>query len=205
MIDTIGDDLPDVNAPLLLADGTKIDPITGEVLKDAPPKMVEVPSATEAVKLVTATRRRIADLPDIPKRMHVVGAVLSYRLFGFDDHEIALATGMTVDQVGRIIMSDAYTTLHDKVVQGILSAEADSVRNIFTQGARDAARNVATMAKRDDALGFRAAQDVLDRAGMRPVDVVEHRHRMDGELHIVHIRRTDNEKLPEIDLDHDAA
>ena len=188
--------LADINEPLLLADGTRIDTTTGEVLYDS---LVEVPSATEAIKLVTKTRKRIADLPDVPQRMHVVGAVLSYRLFGFDDQEIALALNLTEAQVGRIIMSDAFITLHKEVVNGILRSETDNVRSLFEQNARRAAENVVKIASRQDALGFRAARDVLDRAGMRPADVVEHRHMMDGQLQIVHIRRDKEDDLPVIE------
>lgn len=188
--------LADINEPLLLADGTRIDTTTGEVLYDS---LVEVPSATEAIKLVTKTRKRIADLPDVPQRMHVVGAVLSYRLFGFDDQEIALALNLTEAQVGRIVMSDAFVTLHREVVSGILRSETDNVRSLFEQNARKAAENVVKIAARQDALGFRAARDVLDRAGMRPADVVEHRHMMDGQLQIVHIRRDKDDDLPVIE------
>lgn len=190
--------LADINAPLVLADGTKINPVDGTIIEDAP-VLVEVPSNTEAVQLVTKTRRRIADLPDIPQRMHVVGAVLAYKLFGLDETEIALATGMTEDQVGRIIVSDAYSQLHAKAVEGILQADSENVRNLFAQGARAAAQNVVRLAQANNALGFRAAKDVLDRAGMRPADVVEHRHRMDGELHIVHIRRDKQDEIPIIE------
>ena len=37
--------------------------------------------------------------------------------------------------------------------------------------------------------GSAAAQDILDRGGHRPVDVVEHINKMDGELRIVHITK----------------
>lgn len=191
--------LAEVNQPLVLADGTKINPLDGTIIEDASSKMVEVPSAVEAIALVTKTRRRIADLPDIPQRMHVIGAVLAYRLFGLDDTEIALATGMSEDQIGRLTISDAYTSLHTKAIEGILAADADNVRNLFLQGARSAATNVVKMATVPGALGFRAAKDVLDRAGMRPADVVEHRHKLDGELHIVHVRRDKVDELPIIE------
>ena len=191
--------LADINEPLVLADGTKINPVDGTIIEDGPPQMFEVPSHSEAVNLVVRTRRRIADLPDIPARMHVVGAILAYRLFGLDDQEIAIATGMSEAQVGRIIVSDAYTSLHDKAIEGILTAESENVRNLFSQGARTAAQNVVRLAQANNALGFRAAKDVLDRAGMRPIDVVEHRHKMDGELHIVHIRRDKQDEIPTIE------
>jgi hypothetical protein len=191
--------LAEVNEPLVLADGTKINPADGTVIEDAPAELIEIPSHSQAVALITKTRRRIADLPDIPQRMHVIGAVLSYRLFGLDDTEIALATGMTEEQIGRIIVSDAYTSLHEKAIEGILSSDAENVRNLFAQGARKAAQTVTKLSTLPNALGFRAAKDVLDRAGMRPADVVEHRHKLDGELHIVHIRKDTRDELPVVE------
>jgi len=189
-------ELADISTPLQLADGTKIDRTTGEVLGEEAPTLIEVPTHSDAVKIVTKTRRRIADLPDIPKRMHVIGAVLSYSLFGLDEMEIALATGMTVDQVGRVMVSDAYMALRDKSIEGIMSSETESVRALFTQGARIAAQTVTKLAATPNALGFRASQDVLNRAGMRPVDVIEHRHSLEGELRIVHIKRNIGEEIP---------
>lgn len=186
------------NEPLVLADGTKIDPETGEIITEQSTGLVEVPSASEAVRLVTKARKRIADLPDIPQRTHVLGAVLTYHLFGLDDTEIALATGMTVDQVGNLQMTDAFMALRDTVITSILQSEAENVRNLFSQGARDAAKNITSLAKAPNALGFRAAKDVLDRAGMRPADVVEHRHSLEGGLQIVHIRRGENETVPNV-------
>ena len=37
-----------------------------------------------------------------------------------------------------------------------------------------------------------AAKDILDRGGHRPVDIVEHINRMDGELRIVHIKKDES-------------
>ena len=44
-----------------------------------------------------------------------------------------------------------------------------------------------------------AAKDVLDRAGQRPVDVVEHRHKMEGGLTIEYVEKKDD--IPTIDVD----
>ena len=39
-----------------------------------------------------------------------------------------------------------------------------------------------------------AAKDLLDRGGHRPVDIVEHVNKMDGELRIVHIRKDETKE-----------
>jgi hypothetical protein len=46
-----------------------------------------------------------------------------------------------------------------------------------------------------------AAKDFLDRAGHRPADIVEHRHRMDGGLTIEIIRKDKDDVAPMIDME----
>jgi hypothetical protein len=43
-----------------------------------------------------------------------------------------------------------------------------------------------------------AAKDVLDRAGQRPVDIIEHRHKMEGGLTIEYVDKKDD--IPTIDI-----
>jgi len=133
--------------------------------------------------------------------MNAVGAVLSYTLFGLDDEEIAIATKLTVEQVGRIKMGDAYTHMHEQIVRTVLDSETDVVRELLAKNAKRAA---STMVEALDA-GNRAdrmaaAKDILDRSGHRPADVVEHRHRVDGGLVIEYVRR-DGDKVPTIDME----
>ena len=45
-------------------------------------QMVEVPTAQEAVRIVTAARRKLSELPEVPRTMNAISVVLSYTLFG---------------------------------------------------------------------------------------------------------------------------
>ena len=190
--------LPSGTEPLRLADGRLVMP-GGEVVDSR--RMVEVPTHAEARRIVVSARRKLNDLPEVPRTMNAVGAVLSYTLFGLDDEEIAIATKLTVEQVGRIKMGDAYTHMHEQIVRTVLDSETDVVRELLAKNAKRAA---STMVEALDA-GNRAdrmaaAKDILDRSGHRPADVVEHRHRVDGGLVIEYVRR-DGDKVPTIDME----
>jgi hypothetical protein len=179
--------------PLVLADGRLVYPDGSVVDPTQAQELVEIPTNREAVALVISARKKIADLPAVPKTMNTVSVVLSYTLFGLDDVEIALATGMTEDQVGRIKMHEAFTQMRESVVSSILGSEADNVRDLFQQHSRNAVSKLvdALEGKKINNNQILVARDFLDRAGHRPADVVEHRHKLDGGLTIEIIRRED--------------
>ena len=193
--------LPRRETPLKLADGRIVMP-NGVVapLAQAEPEFIEVPTNTEAQRIVVAARRKLSELPELPKTMNTVSALLSYSLFGLDDEEIAIATGLSVEQIGRIKCGDAYTQMHSAIVRTILDSETDVVRDVFTQNASKAAKVVvAALDEGTRADRMAAARDILDRSGHRPSDVVEHRHRMDGGLVIEIVRR--GADVPYIEMD----
>jgi hypothetical protein len=92
--------------------------------------------------------------------------------------------------------------MHESVLRSILDAETDVVRDIFKQHSRMAA-NVLVDSLHNGARSERmfAAKDFLDRAGHRPADIVEHRHRMDGGLTIEIIRKDKDDVAPMIDME----
>jgi hypothetical protein len=194
--------LPRRDTPLRLADGRIVQP--NGVVEDpnaAKPQFVEVPTHAEAQRIVVAARRKLSELPEVPRTMNAVGVVLSYTLFGLDDEEISIATGLSVEQIGRIKVDDPYTQMHAAIVRTILDSETEVVRDLFTKNARNAARVVvAAMEEGTRADRMAAAKDILDRSGHRPSDVVEHRHRMDGGL-VIEIVRRDGAVLPQIDME----
>jgi len=198
--------LPKSNDPLRLADGRMVYPdgrirVDGD--PDPAPRLVEVPTHADAQRIVVAARRKLVDLPEVPRTMNAVSVVLSYTLFGLDDEEIAIATGMTVDQVGRIKCGDPYTQMHEAVVRTVLDSETSVVRELFVKNAKSAATvMVRAMEEGTRADRMAAARDILDRSGHRPSDVVEHRHRMDGGLVIEIVKRSGTE-LPVIDMEVD--
>ena len=191
--------LADHNEPLKLADGSLVFP-GGRMVRGGE-EFVEIPTHREAQRVITATRRKVSDLPEVPKTMNAIGAVLSYTLFGLDDEEIAIATGFTTDQIGRIKVSDPYTSMHEVVVRTILDSETDVVRELLAKNARGAAEvMVDSLQAGSRADRMAAAKDILDRSGHRPADVVEHRHRVDGGLVIEYVKRGE-EKVPTIDME----
>lgn len=190
---------PNFNQPLRLADGRLVYPLGDD--EPIARVHVEVPTGEEAQRIVVAARRKLSELPEVPRTMNAVSVILSYTLFGLDDEEIAIATSLTVDQIGRIKVGDAYTQMHDAVVRTVLESETQVVRELFVKKAKDAAQVVLrAMEEGNRADRLAAAKDVLDRSGHRPSDVVEHRHRMDGGL-VIEIVRRDGAVVPIIEMD----
>src|SRR5262249_43752506 len=117
------------------------------------------------------------------------------------DDEITSATRIGTAVVARIRACDAYKQMHDAIMRTALEQETDAVRDILTKNAKRAALTVVDSldaGSRSDRMA--AARDILDRSGLRPADVVEHRHRMDGGLVIEIVKRDDSAKVPTIDM-----
>ena len=176
--------------------------VNGEVVHDTEgTPYVEVPTAAAAQRSVVGVRRRLIDLPDIPERMNTLGLVLSYELFGLFPNDVAMATGLTLDQVTNIMMLDAYNDLRTKVVDGIVENDAQSVRDVFVQKAQRSAERIVELADsgRPD-IAFMASKEVLDRSGHTVKQIVEHQHKMEGGLVIEVIKRDNSKDVPTIDI-----
>lgn len=182
---------------LTLADGTQIDQQTGQRVL---PGYVEVPTAQEAVQEVTRVRKRLADLPDAPEKMNIIGVIASYYLFGLEDWEIAHACKITETQVANIKMTAPFTELIDAMRMNIVEGQQDDVRTMLAEGARTGASvMLQAMHSPNEQSRIVAAKDVMDRAGFRPADVVEHNHRVEGGLTIEYVSKSD-ESMPTIDI-----
>jgi len=186
--------------PLVLADGTVIDPDTGK--KQRSTQYYEVPSNTEAQKVVAETRRKLTDLPEVPARMNVVSAVLSYHLFGLEQGEIAIALNMPVERIISIKMLESFTEMHDAVMANMIKQDKGEVVTILERAAVGSAHKMTELMHEadDERVQLSAAKDILDRNGHRPADVLEIRHKMSNSLKIEHIIRSDDERAPIIDL-----
>jgi|TARA_R110000868_G_scaffold349583_1_gene610911 hypothetical protein len=191
--------LPNGSEPLVLADGTRIDPMNGSVVLDE--ILVEVPNTEEIKKEIVAARKRISDLPVPPSQMNTLSIILSYSLFGLSDNDISFVTALSSDEIESIKISDVYIELRKTLVQNILNSDANDVRGLFVQHSQ-AAAGVMFNAMIDQANGvgtrMAAAKDVLDRAGHRPADVIEHKHSLEGGLTIEYIDNKD--EIPTIDI-----
>jgi len=192
--------LPESDEPLRLADGTLVYPDRVVPVKRDVPRLVEIPTNRDAQNIVLQTRRKLSELPDVPRTLNAVSVVISYTLFGLDDDEICIATNLNKDQLINLRDQPAYTMMYNNIIKSILEAEATQVRDIFVQSSRRAAQRFVDTLDEPGALGLAAAGQVLDRAGMRPVDIVEHRHRVDGGLVIEVIHKDEKKQPPIIDM-----
>jgi hypothetical protein len=191
--------LPAQHEPLRLADGRIVYP-GGDVVDGQARQRTD----DEAQRILPArVRRRISDLPAPPQQMNTIATVLSYTLYGLDDEEITTATRLGTAIIARIKDSEPYKQMHDAVVRSALDQETDAVRDIITKNAKRAALTVVDSldaGSRGDRMA--AARDILDRSGLRPADVVEHRHRMDGGL-VIEIVKRDDQIVPTIDMENE--
>lgn len=191
--------LPLGTEPLVLADGTKINPMDGGLVSDE--VFVKVPNTQELKREIVASRMRVSDLPVPPKQMNTLSVILSYSLQGINDFDIANIISVDIDKLHTIKKSDPYKELQSTIIKNITESDLSDVRGMFVQKSRNAAQVMFDVI--DDAdigVGTKmvAAKDILDRAGQRPVDVVEHRHKMEGGLVIEYVEKKDD--LPTIDI-----
>lgn len=205
-----------MNAPiavqmLRLHDGTLIDPQTKEPIaaqfsskkdeqkEDVPDELIELAD----IALHPTVRRSIHDLGLDAKQMAFINNVLVYTLWGLPDDEIAIQCNCTINQVHFVRGLDDYKRMYGGLVEGLQAAYAGSVQGAFHSAApRAAAQLVASMKSKASDIAFAAARDVLDRAGHRPADRVEHNHtiRGEGELVIRIIKQSDQDAIPSMEL-----
>jgi len=194
--------LPLGTEPLILADGTKINPIDGAVVKDE--ILVEVPNTSTLRREIATARKRISDLPVPPEQMNTLSVILSYTLFGISDEDMAMTLCIPVEQIQSIKTTDEYAQLQEQIVKSITEADLSNVRSMFVQKSHNAAQVMFDVLDNADVgvtTKMTAAKDILDRAGQRPVDVVEHRHKMEGGLTIEYVEKKDD--IPTIDIEKD--
>jgi len=138
-------------------------------------------------------RRKIEDLPIKNSKMNTISVVLAYHLFGLSVKDISLITKLPEEQISSIIMLPAFDEMMKEVTKAIIEKDTDDVRNYISMQTKAAAKKVVDIMENGPVkYALDAAKDVLDRGGHRPVDIVEHINRMDGELRIVHIKKDEN-------------
>ena len=192
--------LPIGTEPLVLADGTKINPLDGKILKDN--ILVEVPNTREIQRDIVAARKRIADLPLPPEQMNTLSLVMAYSVFGLSDKDIGSVLSLSQEQVHNIKMNNVYNELQQNLVQSIIHSDTTEVRDLFVLNSNTSAQLfVDTVNDSEMGIGTRlsAANNILDRAGPRPADIVEHRHKVEGGLRIEYVKKEEQD-IPTIDI-----
>lgn len=208
---------------ITLPDGTKINRLTGEVIHDGYVVEEDVP-VNEEPKRTNSPRtllsddeieeltvkgtidnirqeKHTADLPVDNKAIRPIAVVAALTLFGITDNEIAYICGIEHDAVNRIKASDKYTSFVTGVVENIMAGNSDNIRHLFQKASFSAAHNMIDMLRSDIPDVRQAASvQILDRAGFRPADIVEHRIKHENELRIIHIR--DDNEMPVIETEY---
>lgn len=139
-------------------------------------------------------RRKLTDLPEV-SNMNVLSQIMCYDLFGLSVQDIATITKLTEQNVRTVLMSYDYGEFKKKMLASITETDRDNVRDFIAANSRKAAEKVLEIMEcGNPKYALPAAQDVLDRAGHRPVDVVEHRSKMDNELRILFVSKNENDK-----------
>ena len=183
---------------ITLADGTVINTTTG---RPQLPGHVVVPTHTAAVQQITRVRKKLSDLPDVPEKLNIAAVVCTYYMFGLDDWEIAHAVGCTTHQVENIKMTPAFTSLVEGLRTNIMDGQSDDVRGLIAEHASRAAQVMAgELSSENGQNRIVAAKDIMDRAGHRPADIIEHRHKVDGGLTIEYVKKGGNDDAPRINL-----
>lgn len=165
-------------------------------------RVVEVPTASEAQRIIEGSRRRLSDLPVTPKHLNPIACICLYTMYGLDSLEISVATGLAIDQINAIRMSNEYGIMQRAVVDSVMEAETGDVKDFIKKASKSAAKKMSSLVEHNDPdVAIRASKDVLDRAGLRPADVVELRGRMDMGLVIEVVDRREDNKRPVIDME----
>lgn len=145
-------------------------------------------------------KRTLADVEVDYARMNVTMLVLTYTLWGLDSYAISRVLNVSIDQVDALKETDLYMRTQQQVVEAIRYAEAATVHGYLAAKSHAAARVVAaSLTNPSGDLRLAAAKDILDRAGYRPVDRVEHSIKFEDELRIRYVR--DEANIPTIDIE----
>lgn len=185
--------------PLVLPDGTTVSK------KEDGTKVIETKDQREAREFMDELladpflnandtyQRTLADVTVTAKQFNPVMLVLAYSMWGLDNQSIARFLDLTDDQVDRITTSDLFVRTRQEMLEAIRYAEAATIHGYLSEKARIAAATIAHALSSDNAdTRMTAAKDILDRSGFRPADRVEHTHRFEDELRIVHLQETEH-------------
>lgn len=205
-----------------LASGILIDTTTGQAIAPEPdPETVEmrVPEASKRSvheagrdRINKAVRTNLADLPADTKSCTTVGLVYLYFMLGLNDMDIAHATGLRLNQVEMVKGMALFDKIDVSVRRNMKSLSDSGIRQKI-QELSERGIEVLEDAINDTRLEMKErakiANQMLDRAGFRAADVVEHRLSLEGGLTIKVVHDvTDEAIVPPVHvskvIDHDA-
>tara|TARA_R100000306_G_C4361875_1_gene135679 strand:+ start:375 stop:959 length:585 start_codon:yes stop_codon:yes gene_type:complete len=173
---------------LELADGTLIDPLSGSpVVEEDDSSPLDL---FDFGKELSVPIKRTDELPVEASQMPAYATILAYTLLGVTDADIGRTLKIDYDKIIAIKESGQYTELQVMLMSAVAIVGQNDVRGIFDKYAKNAAAElISQMNSKNEVARSMAAKDVLDRAGHRPADIVEHKHKVEGGLTIEYIKK----------------
>ena len=179
------------SAPFLvtLADGRKVDPTSGKVVADQRRGVEPPPSSDGPSRIVT--RRTTLDMPVPTAQMRLIAAVAALEVWGLPTSDLAEVFGVDEEKLLVLKTEATYKNFFKQLVKSVLDSELEEVRDSIAATARKAANRIMLMLDEDhdSKTLLKACQDLLDRAGLRAADIVEHKHTMEGGFKIIYEKR----------------
>lgn len=203
---------------LPLANGIMIDTRTGQAIN--PALSVDATEKKERPSRRTSEagrdknnrdiRTNIVDLPADPKAVTTSAVVWMYYMLGLSDHDIADATGLTLPQIEHVKGLKLFDQLTDRVTRNMaVLVEQDMQGRISRMSGKalDSIEDIIDDGEVDAAIKLRASQDMLDRAGFSPKQIIEHKHKVEGGLIIKYIEdeQDNTSSVPAVDIDYEEA
>jgi hypothetical protein len=192
-----------------LADGTIINTQTGRTTNKQEQKQTQVLEhynelVTNALTDESRNNKFIDDLPEEPARIQSCALIAVYSLFGLTQGAIAQALGLSEKHVVSLKASVQYTELQRGIVDNIIETIASNVRGRFLQYADEALQTQVDI-MRDfavaDSVRAAVSNQILDRAGLRPDDVIQSKlEEAEGGLRIEIVDRTDTQDTQDTQL-----
>ena len=173
---------------LELADGTLIDPLSGSpVVEEDDSSPLDL---FDFGKELSVPIKRTDELPVEASQMPAYATILAYTLLGVTDADIGRTLKIDYDKIIAIKESGQYTELQVMLMSAVAIVGQNDVRGVFDKYAKNAAAElISQMNSKNEVARSMAAKDVLDRAGHRPADIVEHKHKVEGGLTIEYIKK----------------
>lgn len=143
--------------------------------------------------------RTLADVHAEPKEMNTNMVIAAYTMWGLDSYAISRQLNVSEDAIESIKQTDLYHRIYEELFEASRHIDAANVHGFIQAKALDAAKTVVRGLKsKSEDIKLSSAKDILDRGGYRPADRVEHVHKFEDELRIVHLKK---EKQLTIDIE----
>lgn len=143
--------------------------------------------------------RTLADVHAEPKEMNTSMVIAAYTMWGLDSYAISRQLNVPEASIESIKQTDLYHRIYEELFEASRHIDAATVHGFIQAKALDAAKTVVKgMKSKSEDIKIASARDILDRGGFRPADRVEHIHRFEDELRIVHLKQ---EKQITVDIE----